>query len=93
MALCKTFVQENGISTSYHKITDVTVRTEETNDINLRVFLTSYMDKTYREKDQPINTDFYSFEISGELEESMSIRKLAYNQLRTLEKWSDAEDC
>jgi hypothetical protein len=106
MALTKTFVQDNGISTSYHKISEVvfstkidvdtadaanTAGTDATNELHVGV--TSYLNEAYRKAEQPIDTCFYTFEITNEQESELSIRKLAYNQLKTLDEWSDAVDC
>ena len=100
MALTKTFVQDNGISTSYHKISEVvfstkidadTAGTGATNELHVGV--TSYLNEAYRRAEQPIDTCFYTFEITNEQESELSIRKLAYNQLKTLDEWSDAVDC
>ena len=91
MALKKTFVKENGISMSYHKISNVTLRSAE--KLSLHVQVTSYLNEEYREKEQEIETLFYAFDITEEEENSMVTRKLAYAKLKTLEKWADAEDC
>ena len=91
MALKKTFVKENGISTSYHKISNATVRATDT--LSLRVQLTSYLNEEYREKEQEIETLFYTFDLTSEEEDSMGVRKLAYAKPKTLEEWADAEDC
>ena len=91
MALKKTFVKENGISTSYHKISNVTVRS--TDSLSLRVQVTSYLNEEYREKEQEIETLFYTFDLTSEEEDSMGARKLAYAKLKTLDEWAGAEDC
>lgn len=91
MALKKTFVKENGISTSYHKISNVTLRSAE--ELSLWIQVTSYLNEEYREKEQEIETLFYTFDITKEEEDSMGTRKLAYAKLKTLEEWADAEDC
>jgi hypothetical protein len=91
MALKKTFVKENGISTSYHKISNVTIRSLD--ELSLHIQVTSYLNEEYREKEQEIETLFYTFDLVSEEEESMGARKLAYVKLKTLEEWADAEDC
>ena len=91
MALRKTFVEKNGISTSYHKVSNVTVCCDE--EISLHVGLTSYLDEIYREKEQSIQTHFYIFELTNEEEASTSARKLAYAKVKTLDEWADAIDC
>lgn len=93
MALSKTFIQDNGISTSYHKVSKALVRTDTNDGLNLRVYVTSYLNEAYRKNEQPIETSIYSFNISDEQESETSIRKLAYNQLKTLGNWADAVDC
>ena len=91
MALKKTFLKENGISTLYHKISNVTLRSVE--ELSLHVQVTSYLNEEYREKEQEIETLFYTFDITKEEEDGMGTRKLAYAKLKTLEEWADAEDC
>ena len=92
MALSKTFTQPNGITTSYHKVTRVSVscRGEE---IDLGVEMTSYLNEEYRESENPITSLFYNFTVTGEEEQSMSARKLAYAKIKTLDEWADAVDC
>ena len=91
MALKKTFVKENGISTSYHKISNVTLHSAE--ELSLYVQVTSYLNEEYRQKEQEIETLFYTFGVTEEEENAMGARKLAYAKLKTLEEWADAEDC
>ena len=100
MALSKTFIQDNGVSTSYHKISEVSFSTKTDTDVTgtdttniLYVGVTSYLNEAYRKAEQPIGTCFYTFEITDEQESETSIRKLAYSQLKTLGNWADAVDC
>lgn len=100
MALFKNITKSNGITTSYHKVTSVTIDKEHGShveqsgdDIQLVVRLTSYFNKEYRENEQPIESKIFYFNITSEEEESTSARKLAYTKIKTLAEWADAEDC
>ena len=99
MALSKTIVKNNGIITSYHKVTSVTISQEsyltsdDTNNVQLAVKLTSYLNEEYRQNEQPIETEMYYFSATSEEEASTSARKLAYEKLKTLSIWADATDC
>ena len=99
MALSKTITKNNGITTSYHKVTSVTVNqesymlSEPDKSVQLAVKLTSYFNEEYRNNSEPIESETYYFKVTSEEEESTSARKLAYNKLKTLTQWSDAKDC
>jgi len=99
MALSKVITKNNGITTSYHKVTSVTVSQEnyltlETNKcVYLSVELTSYFNEEYRQNSEAIESNNYYFTITSEEEESTSARKLAYNKLKTLQQWADAVNC
>lgn len=99
MALNKTLIQDNGITTSYHKVTRATFidsngehPSEEYVPLRLQVNVTSFLNEEYREAGHSITSNIYSFNITSE-EETAGIRKLAYNKLKTLEIFADAEDC
>lgn len=99
MALNKIITQENGIATSYHKVTRVTFidsngeyPSEEHIPLKLQVNVTSFLNKDYRETGHSISSDIYLFSVTDE-EETLGIRKLAYDKLKTLEVFADAEDC
>ncbi len=99
MALYKIITKKNGITTSYHKVTSVTVSQEDyllpENDkcVNLAVEVTSYFNEEYRQNSEAIESEKYYFSATSEEEESTSARRLAYNKLKTLQKWEDATDC
>ena len=99
MALYKEIVKDNGVTTSYHKVTSVTISqepyiyTESDKDIQLTVKLTSYLNQEYRENNQPIESQMFYFNITSEEEESTSARKLAYAKIKSIENWADAVDC
>lgn len=95
MALSKTFIKDNGIVTSYHKVTNLSIadRNNEDDTLNLNVELTSYMNQEYRKQNQPIETLYYFFNITSEEEEATSARKLAYAKIKELPEWIDAENC
>ena len=97
MALNKTFVKENGITTSYHKVTTVNFSQdyspENQDGLLLGVEITSFLNQEYRENEQPIESDFYHFSITKEEEQEISAFKLAYKKIKELPQWTDAEDC
>lgn len=88
MALFKERVDDRGVTTSYHKVSSADVR-----DNTLSCTVDSYVSKDYRDAEQSAGSSYFQFEITTEQEESMGIRQLCYTQLKTLEEWSDAEDC
>lgn len=87
MALLKNITSSEGFITSYHKIQMVSLH-----DNTLHFHVDSYVSKEYRNLERPAHSDFYSFEITVEEEESMGIRKLAYKKLKELPEWADAEN-
>ena len=100
MALKKTIVLPNGVTTNYHKINFISFSdsngeypTEEKQPLRLDVSVISFLNEEYRKNCQAIETKFYNFIITQEEEESLSLRKLGYAKLRTLEAFADAEDC
>ena len=67
MALCKTITKDNGITTSYHKVTSVTVNQDPSfteTSRQLSVKLTSYLNQEYRENNQPIENQMFYFSIT-----------------------------
>lgn len=88
MALLKNRTDDRGITTTYHKVDNVSL-----NDGRLHFLVRSYVSKEYRQNASEVDTLNYFFNITTEEEESMGIRQLCYSKLKTLEAWSDAEDC
>ena len=97
MALNKTIIKDNGITTSYHKVTTVNFSQDYSSDnqdgLLLGVEITSFFNKEYRNNDQPIESEFYHFSITKEEEQETSAFKLAYKKIKELPQWADAEDC
>ena len=122
MALNKLIILDNGITTTYHRISTVNldlyekiVRVSESSDTFneetgetihtdpvyetvksalLKVKLLSYVNKDYRDNSSTKNAsskDFY-FEITPE-ESNSNLRELAYDKLKLIEEFKDAEDC
>ena len=87
MALLKNITSSEGFITSYHKIQMVSLH-----DSTLHCHVDSYVSKEYRNLERPAQSNFYSFEITVEEEESMGIRQLAYTKLKELPEWTDAEN-
>ena len=103
MALLKPIIQNNGIVLSYHRVTTLTIHTNNQNIIEI----TSYINQEEREKEKMnlellknnsqieedkfhnvyINTLFYNIDYN----EDMSI-KSAYEYLKTLPEFENAED-
>ena len=94
MALTKKVIKENGIETSYHRITGVYLEVETENNLMLIIRLESYLDREYRDKAQPIYSKNYNLPLtSDESAENMGIRQFAYDKLKQLPEWADAVDC
>lgn len=87
MALLKNIKTDQGFIISYHKISQLSLQ-----DNTLMCHIESYVSKEYRDLERPAQSDFYSFEITVEEEESMGIRQLAYKKIKELPEWADAED-
>lgn len=88
MALLKNIKTDQGFITSYHKISQLSL-----SDNTLMCHIESYVSKEYRNLERPAQSDFYSFEITVEEEESMGIRQLAYKKIKEMPEWANAEDC
>lgn len=88
MALAKELINEKGIATNYHKISNV-ILTEN----SLYCSLDSYVSKDYRAAEQEADSSTFNFNITVEEEESMGIRALCYNKIKALDSWADATDC
>ena len=98
MALQKTITKNNGVEMSYHRITDVNlmVETNSNNEDSLRLIirLESYLNKEYRDKNCPIDSEHYMIPLTtDESAEISGIRQFAYDKLKELPEWSDAVDC
>lgn len=98
MALQKTIVKNNGVEMSYHRITGVDLMVETNNNdedsLRLMVRLQSYLNKEYRDKNCPIDSEHYMISLStDESAEISSIRQFAYDKLKEMPMWSDAVDC
>ena len=88
MALSKQIVNEDGITTNYHKVGYVSLQ-----DNTLSCLVNSYVSKDYRNLGRNAASQMFYFEITTEEEESMGIRQLCYTKIKCLEDWIDAEDC
>lgn len=88
MALLKSITNEKGVTTTYHKVSDVTLYNN-----TLSCIIESYVSEIYRELNQNADSYAFTFDISVEEEESMGIRALCYTKIKNLYPWSDAEDC
>ena len=99
MALQKTIIKNNGVEMSYHRITSVDLIMVETNSndedsLRLIIRLQSYLNKEYRDKNCPIDSEHYMIPITtDEGTEVSGIRQFAYDKLKELPEWSDAVDC
>jgi hypothetical protein len=102
MALLKVFEKNNGIITTYHKVSGIKLTENETrwddenNEVktfNLEIEMTSFLNENYRKQEYPIETNIYNIEIAPEEETQHTIRNLAYLKLKTMPIWQDAEDC
>lgn len=95
MALYKEMELESGITVKYHRIVSINKITNVQNTIEVA----SYTNKAKREEEKQaiekgqtmnvfINTDY----ISAEYDESLTIED-AYDYLKTLDRFKNAEDC
>jgi hypothetical protein len=88
MALAKELVNEKGIVTNYHRVSQANL-----GDDVLTCFVESYVSRDYREAEQSAASSVFRFDITVEEEESMGIRALCYSKIKALDAWSDAADC
>ena len=98
MALQKTIIKNNGVEMSYHRITgvDLMVETNSNDEDSLRLMvrLQSYLNKEYRDRNCPIDSEHYMIPITtDESTEISGIRQFAYAKLKELPEWTDAVDC
>ena len=92
MALKKEIIQENGISTNYHKISLINLNTKD-NDNALIVTVESFLNEEYRKKNCSILSTNYIFNIQQDEDINVGIRALGYQKLKELDIFIDAEDC
>ena len=88
MALLNSITSTRGVTTTYHKVNEVTVHNG-----NMHCQVNSYVSKDYRELERPADYLHFEFSITVEEEESMGIRQLAYKKIKELPEWSEAVDC
>lgn len=94
MALKKEIIQENGISTTYHKISLINLRTNNDETENtLVISVESFLNEEYRNKNQSIFSTGYIFNIQPDEDINVGIRALGYQKLKELEVFDSAEDC
>lgn len=98
MALSKTIIKNNGVEMSYHRITNVDLIVETNNNdedsLRLMIGLESYLNKEYRDRNCPIDSEHYMIPITtDESTEISGIRQFAYDKLKELPEWADAVDC
>lgn len=98
MALQKTITKNNGVEMSYHRITGVDLMVETNNNdedsLILMVRLQSYLNKEYRDRNCPIDSEHYMIPLAtDENTKISSIRQFAYDKLKELPEWTDAVDC
>lgn len=88
MALSKVKTNATGVTTTYHRVNDVSLQSN-----TLNCSLRSYVSQEYREANRPADRAHFEFEITLEEEESMGIRQLCYKKIKELPEWADAADC
>ena len=98
MALQKTIIKNNGVEMSYHRITgvDLMVGTSNSDEDNLKLMirLQSYLNKEYRDRNCPVDSEHYMISLStDESTEISGIRQFAYAKLKEMPEWSDAINC
>ena len=98
MTLQKTIIKNNDVEMSYHKITDVNLmvntNSNDEDSLKLIIRLQSYLNKEYRDKNCPIDSEHYIIPITTDKSTEISgIRQFAYAKLKEMPEWSDAVDC
>ena len=102
MALLKEITDSKGVTCGYHKIErislDGNVLIAEVASYTSQEFRDIEIDKRdaeegYYDGKNIVARHSYWIHITIEEEESMGIRKLAYQKLKTLPDWEGAEDC
>ena len=96
MAFKITITEDNGVQTNYHRITQTNFTIAEFDGEEKKLLstrITSYMNEDYRDLNKPVSSLYYNFRLEPEEEVDGDIRALAYEKLKTVEPWKDAEDC
>lgn len=98
MALQKTITKNNSIEMSYHRITSVDliveINSNDEDSLRLMIRLQSYLNKEYRDRNCPIDSEHYIIPLTtDESTEISGIRQFAYDKLKELLEWADAVDC
>lgn len=96
MALKKDIILENSITVKYHRINRIDIRTNQI----ILISVISYLNDIEREREKEFDYDtgnsliLFKKEWTEEVEykDKYSIKE-AYEYLKTLEKFSEAEDC
>ena len=83
---------------SYHRITNVDlmvgINNSDDDNLKLMIRLQSYLNKEYRNKNCPIDSEYYVIQLNtDEGSEVSGIRQFAYVKLKELPELADAIDC
>ena len=94
MALRKTITDARGITTTYHKISDISIRPGE-EDMILRTTVMSYTDEEVRRTNPNLYVEVYDqlFNVTMAELETIPVYTLAYDNLKKLSKFYEAENC
>ena len=99
MALKKVIVQDNGITTEYHKVNRVSLidrngeyPSDEKFPICINATVISFLNEEYREAGHSISSEIYTFTLD-EGEADRELRSLVYSKLKELDTFAGAEDC
>ena len=95
MAVCKSITLDNGVVTNYHRILSAYLCNETEPTLNVRVG--SYVSGDYRDEEKteiaPNNVVHISeYNLDFDMSEPMDFGNI-YEKLKTIEAFSDAEDC
>ena len=90
MALSKTYVTPQGVTTNYHRVSTATLMHNGTLDCTLE----SFVSKDYATDGNYVTEHQFLVEnVPLEEEEATGIRKLAYMKIKEHPDWNDAVDC
>lgn len=95
MAISKEIELDNGVTVKYHRIVSINKITNVQNTIEVASYTSAEKreeEKKAIEESKPMNVFIDTNYISAEYDENLTIED-AYNYLKTLDNFKNAEDC
>lgn len=95
MALKKTIIEKNGITTEYHKIKFITLSDKKEDKYNITVGVGSYVNEAIRQESEEyvVVERYYELDVLATEVENESIYKILYNELKKTKDFEGAENC